>query len=234
MINSDKGFAIAIDGPVGVGKSTTARLVAEKLGMTYIDTGAMYRAVALHQIELGAPLDDEKQLREAVKCINISLSNINGALRVYLNGRDVTDAIRTQDVANGSSMVAQHISVRERLVALQREMAAGKSVVMDGRDIGSNVLPNADVKIYLDADIKTRAARRTSDLEEKGFPAEFQDILNETLIRDDRDKTRENSPLIRTEDAVYIDTGHMSALEVAREIIRVAEQKGVKPCSLNS
>jgi len=221
----NKGFAIAIDGPVGVGKSTTARLVAQKLNMAYIDTGAMYRSVALYQIENGLDMHDSESLEKSLENININIYNVGGFQRIYLCKRDVTELIRTQEVSEGASVVAANKRVREKLVAQQRQMATTGRVVMDGRDIGSHVLPWAQVKIYLDAPLDTRAKRRTLDLEAKDQPADFEKVREETIIRDERDKNRKHSPLIQTEDAIYLDTGFMSPEETANEIIKLVQKR---------
>ncbi|MCL1842371.1 MAG: (d)CMP kinase [Defluviitaleaceae bacterium] len=222
---TNKGFAIAIDGPVGVGKSTTARLVASKLGMAYIDTGAMYRAVALYQIENKLDMHDENSLEDSLKNININIYNVGGFQRIYLNKRDVTDFIRTQEVSEGACIVAANKRVREKLVAQQRQMAGAGKVVMDGRDIGSFVLPWAQVKVYLDADPDIRARRRLLELEARGLPADFETVRMETITRDERDKNRKNSPLIRTADAIYLDTGLFAGPEeTAAAIIKLVQQ----------
>ena len=218
------GFAVAIDGPVGVGKSTTARMVAQKLGMTYIDTGAMYRAVALYNIEHGIDLTNANKLEASLPHISIELRHIEGTQRVYLNGQDVTNAIRTQEISESASVVAAYKQVREKLVAQQKQMALLGKIVMDGRDIGSHVLPWAQVKIYLDASIEIRTKRRMGDLEAKGQPANFEKIRQETIIRDHRDKTRPVSPLMQANDAIYIDTGDMTPKEVAEKITKYVEE----------
>ncbi|MCL2840732.1 MAG: (d)CMP kinase [Defluviitaleaceae bacterium] len=226
---TNAGFAVAIDGPVGVGKSTTARIVAEKLGMTYIDTGAMYRAVAFFCTARGVDIHNETTVKSVLKDIDIHLRIESGLQRLYLlednKRRDITDDIRTQEASENASVVAAHKCVREKLVAQQKQLAATGRVVMDGRDIGSHVLPWAQVKIYLDASTEIRAKRRCLDLEAKGQPAEFEKVCEETKIRDYRDKTRENSPLIRTPDAHYIDTGKMTREEVVDNIVNIAKLK---------
>ena len=219
------GFAIAIDGPVGVGKSTTARKVSEKLGMTYVDTGAMYRAVALYNIQNGNNLTNSEEVQRSLDNISISLSVIKGQQRVYLNGMDVTDDIRTQEVSEGASIVAPFKFVRDKLVKEQQDMAKSKNVVMDGRDIGSNVLPWAQIKIYLDADLDIRTRRRMLDLQAKNQPADFEEIRKDTISRDERDKNRKNNPLICAGDAIRIDTGSMSPEEVLNAIVKIAKQK---------
>jgi len=213
MKTPTSGFAIAIDGPVGVGKSTTAKLVARLLNMTYIDTGAMYRAVALHTLRTGAHPE------QFLSNIDIKLRYENYTQKIYLNNEDVTDAIRTQEISEfTSAQIATNELVRNELVALQQQMAKTSAVVMDGRDIASQVLPWAQLKIYLDAAPEIRARRRTDDLISRGQPADFAQVLQETLTRDHRDKTRPISPLIQTPDAIYIDTANMTIQEVAEKI----------------
>ena len=219
-----KGFAIAIDGPVGVGKSTTARLVAQKLNMTYIDTGAMYRAVAMYQIENGIDMHNEASLEKSLRDIRIEISNVKGHQRIFLNEEDITNLIRTQEVSEGASVVAPNLRVREKLVAQQREMAATGRVVMDGRDIGSHVLPWAQIKIYLDAPLDIRTSRRVADLLAKGEPAEFEQIRTETIKRDERDKNRKHNPLIQAPDSIYMDTANFGTPEeTANAIIKLVQ-----------
>ena len=213
------GFAVAIDGPVGVGKSTTARNVAAALNMTYIDTGAMYRAVALYIIRNGIDPSDEPSVTATLSKINITLSHKDGQQRVYLNNEDITEEIRTQAISENTSVIASYASVREKLVSEQKQLAQTVHVVMDGRDIGSQVLPWAQVKIYLDADVDTRAARRANDLAAKGQPVDMTQIRKETIIRDERDKTRAHSPLIQTKDAIYVDSSHMTPEAVVFVIV---------------
>ena len=215
-------FAIAIDGPVGVGKSTTARLVAKELGFTYIDTGAMYRAVAYYLVEKGIDLHNESAVVNASQDVTVSLDEQQN---VYVNGDDVTKKIRTQTVSESASVAASYLHVRTKLVDLQRRLAKSQNVVMDGRDIGSHVLPNADLKIYLDADVDIRAKRRLDELLAKGQAVNFDEVKIETIIRDERDMKRKESPLLRTSDAVLIDTGNKSINEVAAEIIELSNLK---------
>ena len=209
-------IAIAIDGPAGVGKSTTARLVAKKLGYTYIDTGAMYRAVAFYLIEKGVDLFNESSVVHASKDVAVSL---DVRQNVYVNGVDVTAKIRTQEVSEFASVVASYAQIRFKLVNLQRSIAKIQNVVMDGRDIGTLVLPNANLKIYLDADVDIRAKRRFDELLAKGLNPNFEEVKNETKVRDGRDISRKESPLVQTSDAVLIDTGHKSIEEVVAEIV---------------
>jgi len=224
MNEKTKGFAIAIDGPGGVGKSTAARLVAQKSDMVYIDTGAMYRAVALYMVENRLDMHSAESLEASLAHIKIDIVNADGVLRIYLNSRDVSELIRTQEIAEGSSVVAENEKVRERLVAEQRQMASAGRVVMDGRDIGSNVLPWAQVKIYLDASVEIRAKRRAKELEAKGHAVDFKKICEEISIRDERDKNREFNPLVQTPDAIYIDTGEMTVDEMVDVLVDIVTE----------
>jgi len=215
----NKGFAIAIDGPMGVGKSTVAKLLANMLGFTYIDTGAMYRAVAYYNLQNGTDFTNMSAVASSMQNIKIELRTVDGAQHVYLNDQDITDLIRTQEISTITSQnIATNPAVREKLVEQQRQMAATSAVVMDGRDIGSHVLPNAQIKIYLDAAPEIRAKRRTLELESKGQPANFAQVLTETIERDHIDKTRPVSPLVQTPDAILIDTGGLTPQQVAEKI----------------
>jgi len=209
------GFAVAIDGPGGVGKSTTARQVANRLGMTYIDTGAMYRAVALYNMRNAVNLYDQPAVIASLPSIDITMHKQH----IILNGEDITQDIRTQAVSEGTSVIASYAPVREKLVTEQQKLAATSQVVMDGRDIASHVLPWAQVKIYLDAEVDVRVQRRAADLAAKGQPVDITQIRQETIIRDERDKTRIHSPLIQTPDAIYIDTSNMTPEEVVECIV---------------
>ena len=231
MKDISQGFAIAIDGPGGVGKSTTARLVAQLLGITYIDTGAMYRAVAFYNLQNGIDISNPGKLEESLQSVNIELRYTNDTQRVHLNGQDISDFIRTQEISGLTPIVAANEAVREKLVTLQQKMAKRGAVVMDGRDIGSQVLPWAQVKIYLDAPPEIRARRRMLDLEGKGQPADYEQILQEIILRDHRDKTRPISPLVQTPDAIYIDTANMSPQQVAEKIASYAKE--LLPCFTN-
>ena len=208
-------LSIAIDGPSGAGKSTVAKEVAANLGFTYIDTGAMYRAVALHGINKNIDLHDEQSVSGTLSEISIDIKD--GSL--ILNGANVTADLRTQKVAEGSSVVAQYSNVRQKLVALQRAIAQKADVVMDGRDIGSYVLPKAQVKIYLDAAIEERTRRRINELQLKGESAEYEVILNEIKDRDFRDSNRTHAPLKKADDALYLKSDDMSVAEISQAII---------------
>jgi len=233
MSISHHGFAVAIDGPVGVGKSTTARLTAQKLNFTYIDTGAMYRAAALNGIRAGIDLTDDAALEASLDTCIIELHYVDRAQRVFLNGDDVTDKIRDLEVSEGSSVCGSNAYVREKMVAAQQKMAQDGRVVMDGRDIASVVIPWAQVKIYLDADVHIRAQRRLDDLNHKGLYPTFEEVLEGTKIRDARDMTREASPLIIVPDALVIDTGIKNIDEVSDEIVALVKERGGL-CFINS
>jgi cytidylate kinase len=184
----------------------------------------MYRAVALYQIENGLDIHSAESLESSLEKIKIDIFNVGGIQKIYLNSRNVSDLIRTQEISEGASVVAANARVREKLVAEQRQLASAGRVVMDGRDIGSHVLPWAQVKIYLDASIETRAMRRAKELEAKGLPSDFKKICEETSIRDERDKNRKLNPLVRTPDAFYIDTGKLTTEETVDAIVNIVSK----------
>jgi cytidylate kinase len=216
-------LSIAIDGPSGAGKSTVARLVASGLGLVYVDTGAMYRAVALACINRGIDLNDEGAVTQAAETLAIDIAHgADGAQRLLLDGCDVTERLRARDTAEGASLAARYGGVRARLVAMQKALASRRSVIMDGRDIGTHVLPDAPLKVYLDAGLGTRARRRLNDLAAQGSDADLDTIIEEIAARDERDRSREHAPLIRAADAVYINTDGLDARGVADEIERLA------------
>src|SRR5579863_2060169 len=216
---------IAIDGPVGSGKSTVARRVAELLGYTHLDSGAMYRAVGLKALRRGVPLDSPERLARLAETAHIDLVPRDGRLLVLLDGEDVTDAIRAPEVSHAASVVAVVPGVRHPMVAEQRRAGQAGGVVMEGRDIGSVVFPHAELKIFLDATPEVRAARRQRELEEKGEPLEFAKVLEEVHRRDQRDREREMSPLVRAVDAVVVDNTAMDAEETARVIVLLAKEQ---------
>ncbi len=216
---------IAIDGPVGSGKSTVARRVAEMLGYTHLDSGAMYRAVGLKALRDCVPLDSPERLSELAGAARIDLVPRDGKLRVLLDGQDVTTAIRAPEVSHAASVVAVVPGVRHPMVAEQRRAGAQGGVVMEGRDIGSVVFPHADLKIFLDASPEVRASRRQRELEEKGEPMEFEKVLAKVHERDRRDRGREMSPLVRAADAVVVDNTAMDAEETARVIVLLAKEQ---------
>src|ERR1700720_2426665 len=217
---------VAIDGPVGSGKSTVARRVAELLGYTHLDSGAMYRGVAWKALRDGVPLDSPEQLAALAEAVGIDLVPRDGKLRVILDGEDITDSIRTPEVSDAASVVAVVPGVRHPMVAEQRRAGAQGGIVMEGRDIGSVVFPQADLKIFLDASPEVRASRRQRELEEKGESLEFARVLEEVHERDRRDREREMSPLVRAADAVTVDNTAMDAEETARVIVLLAQEKG--------
>jgi len=216
---------IAIDGPVGSGKSTVARRVAEMLGYTHLDSGAMYRAVGLKALRDGVPLASPERLSELAGKARIDLVARDGKLRVLLDGEDVTDAIRAPEVSHAASVVAVVPGVRHPMVAEQRRAGEQGGVVMEGRDIGSVVFPQADLKIFLDASPEVRARRRQRELQEKGESLEFAKVLAEVHLRDRRDRERQMSPLMRAADAVTVDNTAMDAEETARVIVLLAKEQ---------
>ena len=213
---------IAIDGPAGAGKSTVAKIVAEKLGYTYIDTGAMYRGVAWKTLRDDKDAPDEAILR-AVQDIDVRLACTESGTRVTVDGTDVTGEIRTPEVTHIVSRVAALGPVREKMVELQRAMAADGAVVMDGRDIGTNVLPNADVKIFLTASVEERARRRYDEMKEKGYAVDFDELKQEIASRDKQDSERAISPLRQAEDAVLLDSTSLTIDEVVARILKLSE-----------
>lgn len=220
-----KRFAIAVDGPAGSGKSTVAKMVARKLGIIYVDTGAMYRTVALHCTQEGISLEDEAAVVASLDGLNMRIQPDTEGQRIFLNEEDVTAKIRTAEIGKGASVVAAYQKVRERMVELQQEMAQEQSVIMDGRDIGTVVLPHAEVKIYLDADAEERTHRRVGELEAKGETADFEEIKKMIIQRDYNDMHREHSPLKKAEDAVSLDSTGMSIEEVLQAILDITAER---------
>ncbi|QNM05682.1 (d)CMP kinase [Qiania dongpingensis] len=216
---------IAIDGPAGAGKSTIAKLVAKKLGFVYVDTGAMYRAMGIYFVKKGISPDNEVSIGKACGDVDISIVYKDGVQQVFLNGENVTGLLRTEDAGKMASAVSGYLPVREKLVELQQKLAASENVVMDGRDIGTVVLPKADLKVYLTASVETRAKRRFLELTEKGIPCNIKEIEKDIEERDYRDMHRENSPLRRTEDAVYLDSSDMDIGQVVEAILEKLKSK---------
>ena len=204
-----KVFSIAIDGPAGAGKSTMAKALARELGAMYLDTGAMYRAFGLYMLRKDA-VNNPSAVAKAVDEVDVDVRFVDGAQRLYLSGEDVTDAIREPEVSMAASTVSAVPQVRERMVALQRKIAEGQNVVMDGRDIGTKVLPNATLKIYLTASAEERARRRCRELAEKGMPEPYEQVLQDMIRRDYQDTHRAASPLQPAEDSVHVDTSQLS------------------------
>jgi CMP/dCMP kinase len=220
---SARKLIIAIDGPAGAGKSTIASRLARKLGYVNLESGAMYRALALRAIEWDASFDDEDTLLKMAQDSHISLERNIGGNRILLNGKDISARIRERDVTEGASRVSVHPKVREWMVARQREMGLGGGVVMEGRDIGTKVFPDADLKIFLDADPVIREQRRMDQQHVKGASA--QAMAAELRERDRRDRTRAASPLVAAEDAVVLDSTNMSEDEVLNRIEELVEQR---------
>jgi len=215
---------IAIDGPAGSGKSTIARIVAERLGHIYIDTGAMYRAVAVMSLEAGISLDEPDRIVELANKLDIHFKKVNSIQHILVDGCDVSEAIRTPEATRLSSPVSAIPGVRHRLVELQRKMGAGGGVVMEGRDIGTYVFPDAEVKVFLTASPEERARRRVKDFEAAGIHADVEKVAADIRERDERDSTRDMAPLCQADDAVLINTDNMSIEEVADAIIEIHNQ----------
>ena len=213
------GYSVAIDGPAGAGKSTIAKRVAKEKDFIYIDTGAMFRAMAIHFLRCGIAADDHEKISEAVKDVNVTISYVNGEQQVFLNGENVTGQLRTEEVGNMASASSVNGDVRKKLLELQRKLAASANVVMDGRDIGTVVLPNADVKVYLTASVEVRAQRRYKELIEKGQAADLEQIKKDIEERDYRDMNREIAPLRQAEDAILVDSSYMSIDENVQAIL---------------
>ncbi len=220
-----KNFNLAIDGPAGAGKSTIAKRIARELGFIYVDTGAMYRAMALYFLRNQIDAAETVKIEDACKNVNVTIDYKDGEQFVLLNGENVNGLIRTEEVGNMASATSVNKTVRLKLVELQQLLAKRESVVMDGRDIGTFVLPDADLKIYLTASSKERARRRWAELKEKGVAADIELIEKDILERDRRDMTREFAPLKQAEDAVYLDTSAMTIDEVVAKIIQLVRNK---------
>lgn len=212
-------FQIAIDGPAGAGKSTVAKRVAKELGFVYVDTGAMYRAIGLDCVRKGIDLDDEIKVVENAETVKVSISYVDGTQAVILNGENVNGFIRTPEIGEAASKVSAYKRVREILVDFQQKLTGTTNVVMDGRDIASVVLPNAQVKIYLDASVEVRAKRRYDELIAKGESADLKSIEEDVKERDYRDMHRDNSPLVKVPEATLIDSSYMTIDEVVNSII---------------
>ena len=212
------GYNIAIDGPAGAGKSTIAKLVAKEKGYIYVDTGAMYRGLAIHFLKKGIQPDEKEKIIDACKDAEVSIGYEDGAQQIYLNGENITSMLREEAVGNMASISSAVPEVRAKLLDLQRNLAKEKDVVMDGRDIGTHVLPNADVKIYLTASVECRANRRIKELTEKGIACNYDEIAQDIQERDTRDMNREIAPLKKADDAVLVDSSDMTIEEVVKAI----------------
>lgn len=215
---------IAIDGPAGAGKSSIAKLVAKKLSFVYVDTGAMFRTVAYYFLSQGKDPSDAEMVTEECEKISISIEYKDGAQHIFLDGTDVSTEIRQEEVGKNASVVAKNQAVRNRLLAMQRQMAEKQDVIMDGRDIGTVVLPDAQVKIYLTASASVRAERRYKELVEKGESCNLKKIEEDIIARDEQDMNREIAPLKQAEDAVLVDSSYMTIEEVVDKIIEIVEK----------
>lgn len=217
------GYNVAIDGPAGAGKSTIAKLVAKEKGYVYVDTGAMYRGLAIHFLENGIEAEEKEKIAEACKDADVTIRYEDGQQQVYLNGKNITAKLREEAVGNMASKSSAIPEVRAKLLELQRELARKEDVIMDGRDIGTCVLPDADVKVFLTASVETRAKRRYDELVEKGVACDLEEIARDIAERDERDSTREIAPLKQAEDAVLVDSSHMTIEEVVAAIVKLRD-----------
>ena len=215
---------IAIDGPAGAGKSTIARLAAKKLGFLYVDTGAMYRAIALYLLWNETDIDDEEELKKALERININIVYENNVQHVFLNFQDVSAEIRSEKFSIMASKTSALQPVRDKLLNLQKDIATKNNVIMDGRDIGTNILPNAEVKIYLDASVEVRAKRRFDEMKNKGENPDLESIKLNIIARDEQDMNRKIAPLKKAEDATLIDSSYMSIDQVVDKIISLERE----------
>jgi len=214
------GYSIAIDGPAGAGKSTIARLVAEKKGFIYVDTGALYRALGVHFMEQGINPNKQEEIIAACTDVHVDIRHVAGAQQVFLNGRNVTEQLRDEAVGKMASATASISQVRQTLLAVQRNLAEEKDVVMDGRDIGTEILPHANVKIFLTASVPVRANRRYEELKRQGIICDIKEIEQDIMNRDLLDTKRVVAPLKKAEDAIFIDSSKMTISEVVTEIVR--------------
>lgn len=218
-------YSVAIDGPAGAGKSTIAKMLSKEMGYIYVDTGAMYRAMAVYFSQNGIDPDNEEMINEAVKNVDIVIEYKDGAQQVILNGVNVTSLLRTEETGKMASKTSKYAAVRSKLVELQRNLAKSTDVLMDGRDIGTTVLPDAFVKIYLTASTEARAKRRYDELVEKGEKCDYEEIKKDIESRDYQDMHREISPLRKADDAVLVDTSDMGIKEVINTIKKIIEDK---------
>lgn len=217
--------SIAIDGPAGAGKSTIAKKVSKELNYIYVDTGAMYRAIALYLLRENVNINEDDLIIAALEKVTITIAYENNEQQVILNDENVTASLRNEEVGNMASITSANKHVREKLLQLQRNLAITNNVVMDGRDIGTNVLPNANLKIFLTASSETRAQRRYKELIEKGQEADLEKIEADIIERDNRDMSRKEAPLKQATDAIYLDSSTMNIEEVVEEIIKLSMNK---------
>lgn len=220
----EKQISIAIDGPVGAGKSTIAKMVAKRLNIIYVDTGAMYRTVGLYVLRKGLDTANFDDVRSVIDEIELDVKLSNKGQLIFLNGENVTDLIRTPEVSMAASNVSAVPEVRERLVNIQRGLATSKSIVMDGRDIGTVVLPNASTKVFLVADLDVRANRRYNELIKKGQQVTFDEVKQDIITRDKNDMSRLTSPLKKADDAVEIDTTELDLVQVSDKVIELIDK----------
>ncbi len=218
---------VAIDGPAGAGKSTVARTVARRLGYTYLDTGAMYRALALAAVERGIPLDDPVRLGEMARSIHMTVRDDGGLFRVWVDGQELTDRLRDPSTDKAVKLIAMHRPVREVMVEIQRSLAREGGVVMEGRDITSVVLPDAEVKVFLTGDVRERARRRWQELQAKGVKISWEEVLDELIQRDRKDLERDWGKLVKLPDAHLVDTTGKTQDEVVAEILKLCEEKEI-------
>ncbi|UMZ73894.1 (d)CMP kinase [Natranaerofaba carboxydovora] len=220
------GFIVAIDGPAGAGKSTVAKMSAFRLKFNYLDTGAMYRALAWFALQKNINLEDSDSLKELINDFDIDIkTDSKGNSELFLDGKDITEEVRRPEISQAVSYVANDISVRYYMVDKQRELAKGKECILEGRDIGTYVFPDADMKIFLTASIEERAKRRLNELKEKGYEIEFGDLKKEIEDRDNKDKNREVGALKKAKDAVEVDTTDLSLNEVVNKIVDIVNQR---------
>ena len=215
------GYNVAIDGPAGAGKSTIAKLVAKEKGYIYVDTGAMYRGLAIHFLDKGIQPQETEKVIEACKDAEVTIAYEDAVQHVYLNGKDISSRLRNEEVGNMASVTSAIPEVRKKLLELQQNLTKTQNVIMDGRDIGTCVLPHADVKVYLTASVETRAKRRYQELQEKGEDCNLEEIAHDIEERDRRDMTREIAPLKQAEDAVLVDSSDMTIDEVVKTIVEL-------------
>ncbi len=218
MNKQNETLQIAIDGPAGAGKSSVAKVLARRLGCIYLDTGAMYRAVTWLAMQQQAAFDDMDAMQKLLETIQLEFKDVDGVQHLYCNGTDVTEAIRTPEISANVSAVSMIPMVREEMTAQQQKIAAGCDVLMDGRDIGTTVLPNAQYKFFLTASLEERARRRALELEQKGVAVDLEQLMQDIALRDQKDSNREVSPLKQAEDAVLIDTSDLSFDEVVEKL----------------
>lgn len=223
-------FIVAIDGPAGTGKGTITKLLAEKLNLITVDTGATYRCVTLAMLKQHISLEEADKITKLLENIQIEFKKIDGKDRVFLNGKDVTTEIRSKEVTDFVSQVSSLICVRLKMVELQRKMAQGKDVIMEGRDIGTYVFPNANVKFYIDADVEERAKRRVEQNKQKGIQTSYEEVLANLKFRDQNDKQKEMGALKVAEDAIVIDTTHMSIEEEMQMMLPIIQKRRSENC----